>query len=282
MKPILYEGMLFGMPILIKAYSTMNLLALLVVVGYGAWSLRKQQVSWIKITLMAVTLAASFLVGSRVYYTLLHLGRFLESPYEVFKLQLVNFGLYGGLIASLATLSLWSWREKLNLWGVMDRGIPWMALALSLSKGGCFLNGCCYGVPSSVPWAVYFPRAEGGFLGWLSPGILNAVFKKGDLVLRHPTQLYEVLVFIASYALIVLIFRVLRRWNHPAAQVQGLQAIGYVALITLGRLIVYGWRDYPNSSILTEVVRGPVTYGMVLTLAAALVFWRIRDSKRRN
>jgi phosphatidylglycerol:prolipoprotein diacylglycerol transferase len=43
-------------------------------------------------------------------------------------------------------------------------------LAHAIGRVGCFLNGCCYGKPSSLPWAVAFP-----FNG----------------VPRHPTQLYE-------------------------------------------------------------------------------------------
>ena len=33
--------------------------------------------------------------------------------------------------------------------------IPWIA-----AKLGCFLNGCCYGKPCSLPWAVTFPQGS--------------------------------------------------------------------------------------------------------------------------
>jgi phosphatidylglycerol:prolipoprotein diacylglycerol transferase len=44
-----------------------------------------------------------------------------------------------------------------------------LALALAFGRWGCFFNGCCYGAPTSLPWAADF----------------------GDGVLRHPTQVYE-------------------------------------------------------------------------------------------
>jgi prolipoprotein diacylglyceryltransferase len=44
-----------------------------------------------------------------------------------------------------------------------------VALALAVGRLGCFFNGCCYGVPTTLPWGVDF----------------------GDGVGRHPTQLYE-------------------------------------------------------------------------------------------
>ncbi len=44
-----------------------------------------------------------------------------------------------------------------------------LALAMAVGRWGCFFNGCCYGVQTSLPWGIDF----------------------GDGVLRHPTQIYE-------------------------------------------------------------------------------------------
>ena len=38
-----------------------------------------------------------------------------------------------------------------------DLAAPWIALGLALTRMGCFLNGCCFGKPSNLPWAVHFP-----------------------------------------------------------------------------------------------------------------------------
>ncbi len=45
---------------------------------------------------------------------------------------------------------------------------PALALGEAVGRIGCFLNGCCGGIPSTLPWAMDF----------------------GDGILRHPTQLY--------------------------------------------------------------------------------------------
>jgi phosphatidylglycerol---prolipoprotein diacylglyceryl transferase len=53
-----------------------------------------------------------------------------------------------------------------------------MPIAASIAVGriGCFIGGCCYGTPTSLPWGVRFrdPHRPGE---WLPPS--------------HPTQLYE-------------------------------------------------------------------------------------------
>jgi prolipoprotein diacylglyceryltransferase len=51
-----------------------------------------------------------------------------------------------------------------------------LALAVAVGRWGCFLNGCCFGTPTDLPWGVDF----------------------GDGVLRHPTQVYESLFHLAA------------------------------------------------------------------------------------
>ena len=61
-----------------------------------------------------------------------------------------------------------------------------LALALAVGRWGCFFNGCCYGVPTTLPWGIVFH----------------------DGVARHPTQLYEILFhFTMAVALLQLAHR---------------------------------------------------------------------------
>jgi phosphatidylglycerol---prolipoprotein diacylglyceryl transferase len=56
-----------------------------------------------------------------------------------------------------------------------------LAIALAVGRWGCFVNGCCAGEPTSLPWCVDF----------------------GDGVCRHPTQIYES-IFHAIWAVILV------------------------------------------------------------------------------
>lgn len=47
-----------------------------------------------------------------------------------------------------------------------------VAIAVAIGRLACFVGGCCYGTPTSLPWGVRFQSA-------------------GDQLARHPTQLYE-------------------------------------------------------------------------------------------
>jgi phosphatidylglycerol:prolipoprotein diacylglycerol transferase len=68
-----------------------------------------------------------------------------------------------------------------------------LALALAVGRWGCFCYGCCYGLPTALPWGVDF----------------------GDGAARHPTQAYESLFhLVLAFALYLLLRRRLLAGQH--------------------------------------------------------------------
>ena len=49
---------------------------------------------------------------------------------------------------------------------------PSMMIGLALGRIGCFLNGCCYGGPTSLPWAVRFPPGSPPYVDQVASGLL--------------------------------------------------------------------------------------------------------------
>ncbi|MCX8064250.1 MAG: prolipoprotein diacylglyceryl transferase [Candidatus Hydrogenedentes bacterium] len=73
-------------------------------------------------------------------------------------------------------------RRNLSFLTVADCAVPYLALGQGIGRIGCFLNGCCYGKPASIPWAIKFPSGSIVFQSY--PG-------EGNWSLPvHPTQLY--------------------------------------------------------------------------------------------
>lgn len=77
---------------------------------------------------------------------------------------------YGGAVGGALAVILWLlWRRKPVL-PTADALAPGVLLGLAIGRIGCFTNGCCYGAPCQLPWAIHHGP-------------------EGTLV--HPTQLYE-------------------------------------------------------------------------------------------
>ena len=85
-------------------------------------------------------------------------------------------------------------------------------IGFGIQKIGCFLNGCCYGKPSDLPWSVQYPRGTNAhFHNWINNMIdENAAFS----VNVHPVQLYEVIFF---FAIAYLIWRTKKIWKKNSS-----------------------------------------------------------------
>jgi len=84
-------------------------------------------------------------------------GLFMKSP-----LMAVAFwqgglswqgGLVGGAIAAVVALRALG----LPVWRTLGSCAPGLALAGIIARNGCIAAGCCYGAPTTLPWAVFCP-----------------------------------------------------------------------------------------------------------------------------
>lgn len=82
----------------------------------------------------------------------------------IFSGRTVMGGLIGGIIGAKIAKKITGIKGKRgNLFA------PGVALGIAIGRIGCLLRGCCFGVPTNLPWGFDF----------------------GDHIARHPTQIYE-------------------------------------------------------------------------------------------
>ena len=132
--------------------------------------------------LIAVGAFVGSTLGSKLLELILNIDR-VKTMNDFTGIIFSGRTVIGGLIGG--TLGVWFTKKVAGFKG--KRGnlfAPAVALGISIGRIGCFLNGCCYGKPSGLPWAVNF----------------------GDGIPRHPTQLYEsafmlMMFFIIKHAL---------------------------------------------------------------------------------
>jgi phosphatidylglycerol:prolipoprotein diacylglycerol transferase len=179
------------------------------------------------------------IVGAKALYDLQH-AQFDLRALLAGKHYLTG-GLWGGLLAYLCLsvpLALMLSNRKgaaLDL-VALSIPIPWI-----FAKVGCLLNGCCYGRPSSLPWAITFPQGGAG-----APAGVPL----------HPTQIYEILVVLAVAVVLVTLNR--QRW-------QGTMLLWFLAVYGLGRAITEFWRgDVDHHTYV-----GPLTLSQLICFAAA-------------
>lgn len=137
-----------------------------------------------------VIMAAS-VIGSRALYVLTHWGDYATRPLSFLAVWEGGLTFYGGVLLAVPAGIFFLKRKKVPLWPLADLAAPSFALGLGIGRLGCFLNGCCFGNPADLPWAVRFPTQSAAGAAFACP--------------VHPSQLYEsVFGFVTMFLILAL------------------------------------------------------------------------------
>ena len=108
---------------------------------------------------------------------------------------------YGAFLGGGAAMLLFLLLRRLPVLRYFDAVAPAVALAVSIGRIGCFLNGDDFGKLSRLPWAVRFPAGTEAYADHLARGWIAAGAAWSLPV--HPIQLYETVVWLGLAALLV-------------------------------------------------------------------------------
>src|SRR5207342_365658 len=102
------------------------------------------------------------LLGAKLLMFITEFEYYSQNPSEIFSLLTLRSGgvYYGGFILAVVVAIAYTRAKHLPLWKVTDVFSPGIALGQSIGRLGCFAAGCCYGKPTSVPWAVTFTNPD--------------------------------------------------------------------------------------------------------------------------
>ena len=218
-----------------------------------------------KVLRACVYIIAAALVSSRLYVVLQHLDYYRQQPLEIPQIWKGGLASYGAFVGGgLAAIFVARW-QRLSVGKFLDCCAPAIAVAISIGRIGCFLNGCCYGAVSNLPWAMHFPEDSGPYYNHLHEGLIE--LHQLSLAV-HPTQLYESL-----YAL--LLFVLLLRFRKYEKRDGELFAILFV-LYPLGRFFIEFLRDDDRGFI--SLLSLPQTFSMIIAvLSLSFLFARRRQ-----
>jgi len=122
------------------------------------------------------------LASSKLWLLLSAWDYYSANPREIFSMETFQSAgtFYGGILGGIVWVVLYAHFQKMPFLGILDLGAAPVALGHSIGRVGCFVAGCCYGKPTSLPWAVTFT----------SPVAARIAGTPLNISL-HPTQLYE-------------------------------------------------------------------------------------------
>ncbi len=147
---------------------------------------------------------------------------------------------YGGLLAALAFGSYYVRRHKMAWGKVLDVFGLLLPLGLAFGRVGCFLNGCCYGRVSHLPWAVRFPPGSFASYGQYQAGQLSSADVASLPV--HPTQVYSALFNLAIFFWVLFVV-------SPKKRFHGQVMASFLLWYSVGRFLVEIFRADPRGGL---------------------------------
>ena len=253
MLPVIH---LFGIPV--SAYLLAASLACASFWVLSALELRRDVPGRIRLLLPpAVILSA--LVGARILHAALNPFRY-GSGYPIWTARYERLCLMGGLV--LGTLVLYAVCHELELpfFKAADDLTAGAGTALTLLKLGCFLNGCCVGVPTAGAFGMVFPAREPLYDLLRAPPEARRVW---------PVPLFECAAYLIGIAVLLLIARKRRLPD-------GTRFLVYALYVTAVRLAVHPLRDYAGTA--AKIV-SPILYVADLLVLSVLLIRQIRRGR---
>ena len=207
-------------------YGVLVAIAFLVALSVVARLARRAGLNSDQVVNLGILCGLSAIVGAKLMMYLIDIPYYVQNPGEILSLSTLQAGgvFYGGLIAALIASTVYMRRHRLPPLLTADVFAPGIALGHSIGRLGCFAAGCCWGLPTSLPWGVTFTN----------PIAHELVGVPLDIKL-HPTQLYESAAELIIFA--ILYWRI-RRPHAPGAIIS-LYLILYSAVRFLVEFVRY-------------------------------------------
>lgn len=223
------------------------------------------------------------LVGARLFYVIEYReqffppGRgFIEALPAVLNLAAGGLVVFG----SLPTAGLAAWwfarRRGLSILRLADCVAPGLLVGLAIGRLGCFLNGCCYGGPCDLPWAVRFPPESPPWFDQMARGLLPPPGPQGAASWSlpvHPAQLYAAFDA-ALLALLAVCFT-------PLARRDGAVFALVLTLHPVSRMLLEAIRVDEPPALGTPLSISQLLSLVLLAAAALLWWWVLRGSGDR-
>ncbi len=148
---------------------------------------------------LTIYMALGVIIGARLGHCLFYEpGYYFKHPLEILMIWHGGLASHGAAIGILLALWLFSRKEKRSYWWILDRIAIVVALSGFFIRMGNLMNSEIYGVETTLPWGFVFLRNH-------------------EVVPKHPTQIYEALVYLAIFVLLYRLY-----WSKKGEHLQGL------------------------------------------------------------
>lgn len=204
-------------------------------------------------TLVIIIIIAS-VTGGKLFIVFENPGLYLRDPAAIFRNFSSGFVFYGSLLCAIPAMLLFFRYQKLPVWPMLDIIAVTACIVHGCGRLGCFMAGCCYGLPHSGFLSVTFTHPRSSAEPLHTP--------------LHPTQLYDAFSIFTIMAVLLFL--------KPAKKFHGQLFLVYLMLYAIGRSVVEVFRgDVQRGFLIEDVLSNSQFISLVLLAVALAFYWKL-------
>lgn len=263
MHPILFDFGAFE----IRSYGFALALSFLLGIYLSVWRAKRYGQNPQHMLDLSVYIILAAVIGARLLYVAFHAQDF-DRFVDVFALWQGGATFYGGLILAVVVSYAYTHKKAMPFLQVADITSPAIALGVGISRVGCLMSGCCFGKPTTLPWALSFPETSAAGASARDAALALGI----DHIGLHPTQLYS-----SAYGILIVVLLLLfeRRLLKRGATFGAL-----LVLYGIARFSVDFFRYYEENA---RVLLG-LSFNQLISAALFLlgIYLLVRKTSERN
>ncbi len=203
------------------------------------------------------------IIGAKTLMILRDLPEYAAAPSELLSLSVITSAgdFYGGFIGALIASAIFFRRHpRLPFWRTADQCGPAIALGQAIGRIGCLMAGDDYGRPTTLPWAVTFTDPDAARIGGAPLGVP-----------LHPVQLYESIVCLVLFAVLVQLSR--------RKRFDGEVILAYTALYAMARFVLEFFRGDADRGFVLGGLLSTSQFIAAIVGPAAVLLWLMRGRR---
>lgn len=207
-------------------------------------------------------------IGARLYYVIFSWKFYVNEPLKIFALREGGLAIYGGIIAGIITVIVYTKIKNLNFWLVADTAAPSLLLGQIIGRWGNFFNREVFGGYTDNIFAMRYLKEQ---VHNIAPSVLEkVVIVNGvEYIQVHPTFLYESMW---NMGVFVLLF-ILKKKKKFDGEIFGLYLLGYAC----GRVWIEGLRT--DQLKIANIAVSQLLSALLIVGAVVLLWYRNNKSK---
>jgi phosphatidylglycerol:prolipoprotein diacylglycerol transferase len=208
-------------------------------------------------TLFLIIFVAAF-VGGKLFLLFENASYYLENPSKLISGS--GFVFYGSFLFAVPSMLIYFRRNKIATYQMLDIMAITTCLVHMFGRLGCFMAGCCYGLPTGNLLGVTFTNAQCAAKPLGTP--------------LHPTQLYE-----AGYILIVMTTLLIVKKYYQSFR--GQLFLLYLILYAVGRFVIEIYRgDLVRGFLVDRYIS--TSQAIALMIMGIVAYFYVKLSKRNR